>query len=458
MALFQWRRSTSYTMNAVLLSVIVFGILAAINFVGSRHTKRFDFTEQKLFSLAPQSIKVVKSLKDEVKITGFFKSQDKPLFDDLVNKYKYHSDKIKIAFVDPDKDVALAKQYKIKKYQTMVVEHGKRETRVENISEEKLTNAIIQVGKDKTPVVYFTKGHQEKDIRDNEREGYAQVQDALKEEGYEIKDVLLLETGRIPVDCDVLIIAGPQKPFLPKETELLTEFLKKGGKVMMLLDPESGKLGIETLLTQVGVTAEEDVVIDPIATIFGQNAASPVVSSYTYHEIVKELKLASFYPLARSLTIAKTLPNKNIKVDPLAKTSPSSWGETASLKSGKAKFDEGKDRKGPLTLAVAVNGSWEGSTKKEDELRLVVFGDSDFANNGSFEFSGNGNLFLNSVAWLNSDETTISIRPTAATHSGKLMMTPGEIRFVFLLTVILVPGAVLGSGVTVWWFRRRRAA
>ena len=90
-------------------------------------------------------------------------------------------------------------------------------------------------------------------------------------------------------------------------------------------------------------------------------------------------------------------------------------------------------------------------------MRLVVFGDSDFANNGSFEFAGNGNLFLNSVAWLNSDESTISIRPTAATSGKKLMMTPKEVWFVFVVTVILVPLTVIGSGVGVWWFRRRVA-
>ncbi|MBI2645483.1 MAG: GldG family protein [Deltaproteobacteria bacterium] len=449
--MFKYQRSTSYTANAVVLSLIVIGILAALNFMGSRHTKRFDFTEQKLFSLAPQSIKVVKSLKDEVKITGFFKAQEKPLFDDLVNKYTYHSNKIKVNFIDPDKDVAVAKQYKVKKYQTIIVERGKRETRVEALSEEKLTNAIIQVGKDKIPVVYFTKGHQEKEIQDTEREGYAQVRDALKEEGYEVKDVLLLEKGAVPSDCDVLILAGPQKPFLPKETEVILEFLKKGGSAMVLLDPENGKLGsatlgIESILTQVGITAEEDVVIDPIATIFGQNAASPVVSSYGSHDIVKEQKLASFYPLSRSLTVAKALPNANIKVTPIAKTSPSSWGETASIKAGKAKFDEGKDRKGPLNLAVAAEGSWTGNPNKEDELRLVVFGDSDFVNNGSFEFSGNGNLFLNSVAWLNNDVSTISIRPTAASSGKK-----------FVLTVILVPLAIVGSGVGVWWFRRKTA-
>ena len=124
----------------------------------------------------------------------------------------------------PDKDVAVAKQYKVKKYQTVIVERGKRETRVEALSEEKITNAIIQAGKDKMPVIYFTKGHQEKEIQDTEREGYAQVRDALKEEGYEVKDVLLVEKGSVPSDCDVLIVAGPPKTFFSKETAVFFEF------------------------------------------------------------------------------------------------------------------------------------------------------------------------------------------------------------------------------------------
>ena len=365
--MFKYKRSTSYTMNAILLSLIVLGILAVLNFMGSRHFKRFDFTQQKLFSLAPQSIKVVKSLKEEVKITGFFKAQEKPLFDDLINKYTYHSNKIKVNFIDPDKDVALAKQYKVKKYQTIIVERGKRETRVEALSEEKLTNAIIQVGKDKTPVVYFTKGHEEKEISNAGREGYTQARDALREEGYDVKDLLLIEKGTVPLDCDVLIVAGPQQPFLPKETQVILEFLKKGGSAMVLLEPESKKLGIESILTDVGIIPEEDVVIDPMSTLFGQNAASPVVSTYSYHDIVKEHRQASFYPLSRSLTVAATLPNKNIRVTPIAKTSPSSWGEVSSIQSGKVKFDEGKDHKGPLNLAVAAEGSWTGSSKKEEE-------------------------------------------------------------------------------------------
>ncbi|HBQ20908.1 MAG: hypothetical protein A2Z91_08645 [Deltaproteobacteria bacterium GWA2_38_16] len=453
---FQLQRSTSYTLNAVILGFVVFGILALLNFMGTRHYKRFDFTQQKLFSLAPQSIKVVKALKDEVTVTGFFQAKEKAQFDDLLNKYTYYSDKVKVKFVDPDKDVQIAKAYNVKKYQTMIVEKSKRESRFEGLSEEKLTNAIIKVGKEKTPIIYFTKGHGEKEIKDTDREGYSLVQNQLKESGYEVKDLLLLEVNEIPKDATGVVIPGPQKPFLPKEADLILAYLKKGGRAIILLDPESKKIGLDPVLASVGITAQEDLIIDPVATLFGQGAATPVISTYSGHDIVKEQKIASFYPMARSLTIAPTLPNKNIKVESIGKTSTNSWGEVGSVKSGKVKFDEGQDHKGPLNLAVAAWGNWDGSSKKEDEMRLVVMGDSDFANNRSFEFAGNGNLFLNSIAWMIADETAISIRPNQASQ-GRLMLTPWQVRTIFIVTIILIPLIVLGSGTVVWTLRRRVA-
>lgn len=454
------KRSTIYSLNAVTLSLIVLGIFAVINFVGYRHFKRFDFTKQKSFSLAPQSIQVVKALKDEVRLIGFYEAKEKAMFDDLLNKYKYHSNKIVVEFYDPDKDKGVAKKYNIKKYRTVVIEKGKRETRVEDVTdengEEKITNAIIKAGRESTPVIYFLKGHGEKDIHDQDREGYSVAQGELKDEGYEVKSLSLLESGKIPKDSRALIIAGPEKPFHPKELELISDYFKNGGRGMIFLDPLDRPTGIETFLSKAGIRAENETIIDPISTIFGQSAATPVVSEYTGHDVVRGLKEASFYPLARHFTILPELPNKNLKVEAVARTTPNSWAEGGDLKPGKVKYDEGKDRKGPLNLVVAASGKWQGGNEKE--TRLLVFGDSDFSNNRSFEFAGNGNFFLNAVAWLVGDESLISIRPPKiAGASGKLIMTPRQVQFLFMLSVVVVPLVIVGSGIVVWLRRRKLA-
>lgn len=455
------KRSVIYNLNTLTLSLIVLGILAVVNFIGYRHHIRLDFTKQKSFSLAPQSIKVVKTLKDEVRVIGFYEAKEKPMFDNLLDKYKYHSKKIAVQFYDPDKDKAVAEKYKIKQYRTVVIEKGKRETQLEDITdengEEKITNAIIKIEREATPVVCFLKGHGEKNIADREREGYSVVQDELRDEGYEVKSLSLLESGKI-VDCSVLVIAGPQKPFLPKELDLISDYFQKGGRGMILIDPTDRQTGIEIFLSKIGISAMNETVIDPISTIFGQSAATPVVSEYTNHDVVRDLKEASFYPLARPFTIRTELPNKNMKVEAIAKTTPNSWAEVGPLKQGKVKYDAGKDRKGPLNLAVAASGKWSGGKAGEKEMRLVAVGDSDFSNNRSFEFSGNGNFFLNAVAWVVGDESLISIRPTkAAGASGRLMMTPRQVQLLFLLTIVVTPLVIIGSGIVVWLRRRRLA-
>ncbi len=457
------KRSTIYSLNALTLSLIVLGIFAVINFVGYRHFKRFDFTKQKSFSLAPQSIQVVKALKDEVRLVGFYEAKEKAMFDDLLNKYKYHSNKIVVEFYDPDKDKGVAKKYNIKKYRTVVIEKGKREARVEDVTdengEEKITNAMIKIEREGTPVIYFLKGHGEKDIHDQDREGYSVAQEELKDEGYEVKSLALLESGKIPKDSRALIIAGPEKPFHPKELELISDYFKNGGSGMILLDPtdqENRATGIESFLLKAGIRAENEAIVDPISTIFGQSAATPVVSEYTGHDVVRGLKEASFYPLARHFTILPALPNKHLKVEAVAKTTPNSWAEAGGLKQGKVKYDEGKDRKGPLNLVVAVSGKWQVGSEKE--TRLLVFGDSDFSNNRSFEFAGNGNFFLNAVAWLVGDESLISIRPPKmAGASGKLIMTPRQVQLLFMLSVVVVPLVIVGAGIVVWLRRRRLA-
>jgi ABC-type uncharacterized transport system involved in gliding motility auxiliary subunit len=89
----------------------------------------------------------------------------------------------------------------------------------------------------------------------------------------------------------------------------------------------------------------------------------------------------------------------------------------------------------------------------EKEARLVVIGDSDFANNNYVRLAGNGDLFLNTVNWLAQEEDLISIRPKSPTNRS-VTMTESQQRTFFLLVVLLMPLTVIGIGAYVWWKRR----
>jgi len=116
-----------------------------------------------------------------------------------------------------------------------------------------------------------------------------------------------------------------------------------------------------------------------------------------------------------------------------------------------------------LTLAVAVSEEEPppppGAEKKEEKVkkkaRLVVVGDSDFATNQLFKQPGlfNSDFFLNSIAWLAEQSKLVSIRPKER-DIRYINLTKNQKILVFIIAIILVPLAVLSTGVVVWWKRR----
>jgi ABC-type uncharacterized transport system involved in gliding motility auxiliary subunit len=84
----------------------------------------------------------------------------------------------------------------------------------------------------------------------------------------------------------------------------------------------------------------------------------------------------------------------------------------------------------------------------------VVVGDSDFASNGDLGVGGNRDLFLNIVNWLAQQENLISVRPRDP-QERRITLSAGQDRFIFWLTVLVIPGVILLGGVQTWWRRRR---
>jgi ABC-type uncharacterized transport system involved in gliding motility auxiliary subunit len=90
---------------------------------------------------------------------------------------------------------------------------------------------------------------------------------------------------------------------------------------------------------------------------------------------------------------------------------------------------------------------------KKPETRIVAIGDSDFASNAALGVQGNRDLFLNTVNWLVQQENLISIRPHEAEDS-RITLTANQDRWIFLGTVLIVPGLILLAGIQTWWRRR----
>lgn len=450
-------RSTQYGTNTLVMTLIVVGILGMVNFLGKKHHKRFDLTSAKLYSLSDQSKKVVQGLKGEVRIL-YFDRETSPNLNDLMAEYKaVDSSKISFKTIDPQKEPAQAKQHAITRFKETVVTYGSKSEKVDTPQEESITNAILKVTREKNKVVYFLEGHNEGNVNDSqEAKGFATAKKAIESQNYEVKTINLGQNPVIPDDCSVLVIAGPQVALLPTEGPLIDKFVDQGGKVLLLQDPDT-TAGIDDLLKKWKIGLESNIVVDSsgIGQLFGMGPAAPLVSTYESHPITKDLtRSMTFFPFARSV---KTVENASSAFNSttLFKTSEASWGET-NLKGGSARYDEGADIKGPVALGIASTKTVtvdEKEKKRGKEARVVVIGDSDFATNAYFQQQRNGDLFLNTVSWLAEDEDLISVRPRTQ-EARSIQLTRASSSILFWVTMVLLPGSALVSGILVWLRRR----
>ena len=127
-------------------------------------------------------------------------------------------------------------------------------------------------------------------------------------------------------------------------------------------------------------------------------------------------------------------------------------------------FDEGKDRKGPITLAAAASAATAAATPApppapgapeppKPETRVVFFGDSDFASNSTLGMQGNRDLFMNTIGWLSQQENLIAIR-TKEPDDRRLTMTATQQANATWMSLLIIPGFIFGAGVYTWWRRR----
>ncbi len=202
--------------------LIVLGILIAINYIGARQNKRWDLTANKQFSLSDQSRSVLQKLESPLSVMVFAQEKDFQPFKDRLKDYEYTSSKVTIEYVDPDKKPAIASQNQVQAYGTIVFKYKDRSSRITTDTEQEITTAIIKVVQGTAKKVYFTSGHSEKDATSAQRDGYKGIADALGRENYTIDKVVLAQTGSVPDDASVVVVAGPKTAYLPEEIEALT--------------------------------------------------------------------------------------------------------------------------------------------------------------------------------------------------------------------------------------------
>jgi ABC-type uncharacterized transport system involved in gliding motility auxiliary subunit len=449
-------RQARFGATASLYTIVVIAVLVLVNWLGQRYNKTIDTTSNKRFTLSQETEKIVSGLKEPATIAYLDKASSFEQARGILDRYKNLSSKIKIQYIDYQKQPTVAKAYGLRFPGTAYVEIGTRREEAKSLNEEGITGAFLKDLKGVRRVCVVS-GSQEHALDQTDGNGLSKFKTLLERDNYEVQPVTLIDKTAVPGDCNVVLVAGPQADYTANEVTALKTYVESGGRVMFLLDPPldfgrehiSDNPGLSSLLSDWGVTGEKDLVLEqnPMGQLFGFGPEIPLVSSYESHPIVSDLKNTfTGFPVARSLDIKNTGKSTVTK---LFSTSDRAIA-TTKLNTNEVNPADPSNKKGPFILGAA--GTYN-TGKPNNPGRFVVIGSSGFLTNGMIGFQGNRDLAVNSVNWLSSDEDLISIRPKEA-EDRRLNATQRQMNVFAYTDLLAIPLMVIVAGVLIFLKRR----
>ena len=460
----------------VLPALAIVAVAVAINVWVVSHPQRIDLTSGGVYSIGPQTGRVLAELREPVVVNFFYDVRSKEM-NDARALLKQYADKTRLLTVntyDPALQPAEARRQQVQFAGTTIFESGGRRVVVNGGSEADFTNGLIRVTARGNQIVCFTEGHIEADPQSlsthehfegdmgsghshssggrslvmHERHGMGMARDALQTLGYAVRSVALIKGPGQLDGCTVVVIAGPQQAFEAAEVAQLRNFSLAGGRLIALIDPFV-QSGLDALFAEFGVQVERRLVFDD-KSHYWTDAATPAVSSYPRHKITRNLPL-TFFPGAASLAPLPPARGSAIEVrlTPLVQTTDA--GRSEAIGAGGKPPDSGAQ-----TIAVLATRKLPAPAGAPADARaeLLLVGDADFASNSFFHVLGNGALFLNGVSALAEQERLIDITPRTY-ELPRVQLTNGQMRATFVLSTLVLPAAALAFSLFAWWRRRR---
>ncbi len=505
-------RSTRTGIQVAAMVVIVAGILVVVELFSVNHYTRWDLTPGKFFSLSPKTLQILDKLDKEkrrIEFIAFTRKIEQSAVEEILQQYAHRTKQVTYRFVDLDASPRTAKRYDVDAYGTVVVVHhfeadaekkegakpeaaakeGQekekktfRSEKIYDLSENAIANAILKAVQTEQKRVYFLTGHGERPHAGAGREVLSSLATGMRDDNYRVEELLLLREKGVPKEANLLVIADPKKDLEEPEVQFLEAFLKRGGRLLVFLEPESSRGRLTGLLERFGFEIPASFVIDPQSVRFalaGGNEVTPFAADYGVHKITEQLRgLATVFPTARKVAV-KGDPKRGISAEVLVRTGPGSFTvDRILLQDGQLTYNPRERKDGPVPLAAAVVVSLDAylaeeqkkagkeaekkdspsAAKKEgeaaDEARIVVFGDADVASDAYIGAQGNANLVFNAVNWLSGERELISILPKRRIGEP-LFLGEGQGTFVRLLTVWVIPLFVVLAGAAVYVRRRQ---
>lgn len=468
----------------ILSLIIILAILVGLYIISINFPIRFDLTQNKSYTVSQQTMDVISRIDSPLSIVVLRSPSTDPTSADwrsdlLLDQYQRLSKHITVEYINPIEKPSAKSKYQMTQVGEIIFSYGQsKQVRVYRkdlttqskvtseplfVGEEKFTQAIYALLEQESYVVYFTVGHGERQLQDRGGEGLSYVKTYLENENYKVRDLnIILEN--IPTDASLIVIASPVETFSDFEIEKLNNYVKTGGKLLVLydsfMDRSNFNSNLDVFLSDWGFKTKNDYIIDPVSSVV---IPVNVVPQYTAHPITQTLKEGNVFAC---LVVARSILSGESKYsgsfENIITTSPQGYGkEEATFDLSRARFNPRTDIAGPVPLAIAGTYDIEG---RDVPARIVVFGDATFALNAYINpeqgqsvdvaFAGNKDLFMNTVAYLLEARQKITIRPKEASIKN-LTLTTTQTNFIRYVAQIGLPCLFGILGILIWFLRRR---
>jgi len=463
--------------QAIIVSLMIMGSLIFLgisHYMANSMTFRWDVTETKQHTLSKNTIVFISTLKKEVELTAFYVGLPPKYLQDLFKEYeRLSSGLITTRIIDPIENISFAAKFGnvvSGKERKVIVQSGDVRKYVdftdETLTEERLTNAIARASR--TPrKVYFLQGHGEYSLSNTENVGLATFKQLLSDNNIQSKPLMLGIAQSIPVDCDVLIIAGPRTELTTQEETLIVDYLTAGGDALFLIEHSvvtttdkpltveqlQQNPSLNSILNQWGINVQSDIVVD-LTNHVGDDVGSPATKNYQKHKAITEGLDYTFYVRPRSIQVLAKR-RSSIKLAAIASTASKvkSWAETN--RNLAIQFDQGVDTPGPVPISYVIleehpdsNNSQVKQDKKKSDTRIIVFTDADFLTNIYINQYSNAQMGLNVVNWLAELDYQVFIG-SKQIKVERLDLTSKQKRQVVVI-LFLLPFLLFIAGIVVW--------
>ncbi len=469
----KWLINSSKT---ILLVLIILAFFVGITVLMQKlDLTPIDLTEDKLFTLTDESKEQVKNIDKDINIYFVGYSEDNSTLD-LAKQYTKVNDKIKIEAVTSTDRPDLVEKYGIETdSEGIIIESGNQykvlassdlytydSTTYESISvaEEKITAAIKSVAVEELPKVYFLSGYSSFSLTS----GMQYLNMYLQNEVNEVKNLDILSEGKVPDDCNTLVILSPEKDFDDIATTAITEYINKGGNILWLnaAIAQSKELNnVNKILAIYGINPfEVGIIRETDSSKMVSNSPDLIMPEIQSADVTNKLYNSEgviFINATKINTVDDdTLNTLNVTKTELIKTSENAYFRTNFANSSDSV--QSGEEKGTFL----VGGQFDKTISDSVTSKLIIYGENYFVSDYQLTqststpmvaYRKNKDLVLNSIAYLSDREEDITVRKSTGTVT--YTATEQENRII-LAIITAVPLAIILIGIIVWIKRRRK--